>query len=146
VFLHELRCGKIVTVTISNEVSCPLCRGGCSKFDISPATSTSSRISVEERNGGYYVAGTRVSLDSIAQCFNEGLSPEAILGEFETLTLAQIFGAIAFYLENQPAIDSYRVRQMQRFEAVRRSANPLPAGLRQRLDSARDQIHSTHSE
>ena len=37
---------------------------------------------VEERDGGYYVAETRVSLDSIVECFNEGLSPEAILGEF----------------------------------------------------------------
>lgn len=105
-----------------------------------------AREYVEERNGGYYVAGTRVSLDSIVQCFNEGLSPEAILGEFETLTLAQVFGAIAFYLENQPAIDSYRMRQMQRFEAVRRGSKPLPDELRQRLDSAREQLHSTRSE
>lgn len=60
---------------------------------------------VEERNGGYCVTRTRVSLDSIVQCFNEGLSPEAILGEFETLSLAQVFGAITCYLENQPAID-----------------------------------------
>jgi uncharacterized protein (DUF433 family) len=33
----------------------------------------------EQRNGGYYVAGTRVSLDSIVECFNRGLSREAIL-------------------------------------------------------------------
>ena len=38
---------------------------------------------VEERNGGYYVAGTRVSLDSVVQGFREGLSPEAILEDFE---------------------------------------------------------------
>lgn len=101
---------------------------------------------VEERNGGYYVAGTRISLDSIVQCFSEGLSPEAIWGEFETLTLAQVFGAIAFYLDNQPAIDSYRMRQMQRFEAMRRATDPLPAGLIQRLDSAREHLHSTRSE
>jgi uncharacterized protein (DUF433 family) len=77
---------------------------------------------VEARNGGYYVAGSRVSLDSIVQCFNEGLSPEAIPGEFETLTLARVFGAIAFYLENQPAIDVYRVRQERRFECATRIA------------------------
>jgi uncharacterized protein (DUF433 family) len=59
---------------------------------------------VEERDGGYYVAGTRVSLDSIVQCFNEGLSPEAILEEFDTLTLAQVFGAITLYLENQASM------------------------------------------
>ena len=101
---------------------------------------------VEERNGGYYVAGTRVSLDSIVQCFNEGLSPEAILGEFETLTLAQVFGAITFYLESQPVIDAYRVRQKQRFEALRGASAPLPEGLRERLDAAREHLHSGHSE
>jgi uncharacterized protein (DUF433 family) len=100
---------------------------------------------VEDRNGGFYLAGTRVSLDSIVQCFNEGLSPEAITEEFESLTLAQVFGAITFYLENQPAIDAYRVRQNQRFEALRRSAASLPAPLRERLDAAREQIHSRHS-
>jgi uncharacterized protein (DUF433 family) len=101
---------------------------------------------VEERDGGYYVAGTRVSLDSIVQCFNEGLSPETILEEFDTLTLAQVFGVITFYLENQPAIDAYRVRQKQRFESVRRASAPLPADLRERLDAAREQLHSRRSE
>ena len=101
---------------------------------------------VEERSGGYYVSGTRISLDSIVQCFNEGLSPEAILEEFETLTLAQVFGAIAFYLEAQPAIDAYRMRQLKRFEATRRHADPLPAELRQRLDVVRQQLHSTYSK
>ena len=101
---------------------------------------------VEERNGGYYVAGTRVSLDSIVQCFSEGLSPEAILEEFENLTLAQVFGAITFYLENRPAIDAYRPRQKQRFEAVRQKSAPMPEGLRQRLATAREGLHSGLSE
>jgi uncharacterized protein (DUF433 family) len=101
---------------------------------------------VEERDGGYYLAGSRISLDSVVQCFNEGLSPETILGEFETLTLAQVFGAITFYLENQPAIDAYRMRQEQRFEATRRDAAPLPKKLRQRLVTAREQLHSGRSE
>lgn len=97
---------------------------------------------VEERNGGYYVAGTRISLDSIVQCFNEGLSPEAILAEFESLTLAKVFGTIAFHLEIQPAVDAYRLRQEQRFEATRRASAPLPAGLRARLEAARERLHS----
>ena len=33
---------------------------------------------VELRNGGYYLAGTRISLDSVVYSFNEGQSPEAI--------------------------------------------------------------------
>ncbi|MGO9255560.1 MAG: DUF433 domain-containing protein [Bryobacteraceae bacterium] len=101
---------------------------------------------MEERAGGYYVAGTRVSLDSIVQCLNEGLSPEAILGEFETLTLAQVYGAIAFYLDDQPAIDVYHLRQKQRFEAMQRASAPLPEGLRERLDAAREHLHSGRTE
>jgi uncharacterized protein (DUF433 family) len=104
-----------------------------------------SKEYLEQRNGGYYVAGTRVSLDSIVECFNQGLSPEAILGEFETLSLAQVFGAIAFYLENQPAIDAYRVCQMQRFEAARRASGSLPEGLSNRLEAARESLQSGHS-
>lgn len=97
---------------------------------------------VEERNQGYYLAGTRVSLDSIVECFNEGLSPEAIAGEFDTLTLAQVYGAITYYLENQPAIDSYRLRQKQRFAQLRSAAQPLAEELRERLQTARESLHS----
>jgi uncharacterized protein (DUF433 family) len=97
---------------------------------------------IEERNGGYYLAGTRVSLDSIVQCFNEGLSPEMIVTEFDTLTLAQVYGAIAHYLENQTAVDAYRVRQEQRFAEMRRAAEPLPRNLRERIEAAREHDRS----
>jgi len=97
---------------------------------------------VDRRNGGYYVAGTRVSLDSIVECFNNRLSPEAILGEFESLNLAQVFGAIAFYLENQANIDAYRVGQERRFDAIRRASEPLPKGLSERLTAARENLRS----
>ena len=37
---------------------------------------------VEQRNRGYYLAGTRISLDSVVYSFKEGQSPEAILEDF----------------------------------------------------------------
>ena len=99
---------------------------------------------IEERNGGYYVAGTRVSFDSIVQCFNDGMSAETLLGEFDTLALAQVYGAIAHYLEDQDSMDAYRVRQQQRFAATRRAAEPIPEELRNRIEAARRGLHSTH--
>jgi len=43
---------------------------------------------VEKHDGGYWVAGTRVSLDSIILAFLDGLSPETIATEcFPVLTL-----------------------------------------------------------
>ena len=40
---------------------------------------------VEKRDGGYYVAGTRVSLDSVVGEFRKGRSPEGILQAFPML-------------------------------------------------------------
>ena len=59
---------------------------------------------IDERDGGYYVAGTRISLDSVVCAFNEGLSPEAIQEDFPSLRRAAIYGAIAFYLDHRAAI------------------------------------------
>ena len=98
------------------------------------------KLYVERHDEGYWISGTRVSLDSIVHCFQEGMSAETILGEFETLTLAQVYGAIAYYLDNQAPVDVYLVRKKQRFEAARQAAEPLPEGLRSRLDAARQQL------
>jgi len=42
---------------------------------------------VEGRNGGYYVKGTRVSLDSVVYSFRNGESPETIRQNFPCLTV-----------------------------------------------------------
>ena len=77
---------------------------------------------VELRNGGYYLAGTRISLDSVVYSFNEGQSPEAIQSDFPSLKRSQIYGAIAFYLDRQAAIDQYLEETEREFEG---NAMPL---------------------
>lgn len=62
---------------------------------------------IEERNGGIYLAGTRVSLDSVLINFRHGASPEKIVQAFSTLKLSQVYGAIAYYLENEETINGY---------------------------------------
>lgn len=57
--------------------------------------------------GAYRIAGTRVSLDSVIYRFREGLSPESIAECFPALTLEHVYGAIAHYLANQEAMDTY---------------------------------------
>ena len=60
---------------------------------------------VEMRNSGYYVTGTRISLDSVVYLYRDGASAEAIQDDFPALSLEQIHGAIAFYLANQKSVD-----------------------------------------
>lgn len=71
---------------------------------------------IEQRHGGYYIAGTRISLDSVVYSFNEGPSPEAIQEDFPSLKRSQIYGAIAFYLDHQAAIDKYLEETEREFE------------------------------
>ncbi len=56
---------------------------------------------IEQRNGGFYITGTRVSLDSIVYSFKAGDSPETIRQNFSSLTLEQVYGAIAFCLAHE---------------------------------------------
>jgi hypothetical protein len=56
------------------------------------------------------------------------------------LTLAQVYGAIAHYLENQDAVDAYRILQQRRFAEMRRVTEKLPEGLHQRLKAAREHL------
>ena len=78
---------------------------------------------VEQRDGGYYVAGVRISLDSIVYAFNRGESPERILEEFPLLDkVSRVYGAIAFYLDHRAEIDKYLEDTEREFEG---SAIPL---------------------
>ena len=54
-----------------------------------------ARDYVEQRDGGYYVSDTRVSLDSIVYAFRRGESAETICQNFEVLNLEEVYGAIA---------------------------------------------------
>jgi uncharacterized protein (DUF433 family) len=95
---------------------------------------------VEQRNGGFYVAGTRVSLDSIVYSFKVGDSPETIRQNFSSLSLEQVYGAIAFYLAHEQEVDS-NIREGE--EEIQRSLPPLGESrpeLYARLERARHEI------
>jgi uncharacterized protein (DUF433 family) len=93
---------------------------------------------VEQRDGGYYIAGTRIALDSIVLAFKDGESPETILQSFPTAgPLVRIYGAITFYLENQEKVDVYLGEQARLWDEVRTRQTELPESLSLRLREAR---------
>lgn len=102
-----------------------------------------SKEYVEHREGGYYVSGTRVSLDSLIHAFRRGESPETICQNFEILRLEEVYGAIAYYLANQAGMDAYLVSQGHKWAQGKQAAAPLPASLRERLTRARDEMHTS---
>jgi uncharacterized protein (DUF433 family) len=94
---------------------------------------------VEQREDVYWVAGTRVSLDSIVYAFLDGQTVESIAQSFPVLTLEQVYGAITFYLANRPDIDAYLRREEAEFETLRQSWRTQDAMFYQKMANARRQ-------
>ena len=95
---------------------------------------------IEQREGVYYIPGTRISLDSIVDTFREGCSPEAIREDFEGLTLAHVYGAIAFYLDHQADIEGYLLQRKEQWAELERKGTPASPDLHARLDRARRNV------
>jgi uncharacterized protein (DUF433 family) len=100
---------------------------------------------VEQRDGGYWVAGTRVSLDSIVYAFLEGQTAESIAQAFPVLSLEQTYGSIAFYLANRSAVDAYLGTARDDYEAQRRSARVADPMFYRKLADAKRQIQAAPS-
>lgn len=94
---------------------------------------------VEQREGFYRVAGTRVSLDSIVYAFIAGQSAESIAQSYPVLRLEQVYGAIAFYLANRQAIDQCLEAQGQDYEAKREAARAADPMFYRKLADAKRQ-------
>lgn len=87
--------------------------------------------------GGWRLSGSRVSLDSIVHAYWEGLSPEATVEEFPSLSLEQVHGALAFYLRHQEEIDRYLAAQDARWEQLRKESEAANRPLLQRIRASR---------
>lgn len=99
---------------------------------------------IQERHGGYYIADTRVSLDSVVYAFKRGNSPEAIQQSFPLLRLGQIYGAIAFYLDHQPEVQQYLEDEELR---IQQSAIPLSEAnpeLWDRLQRVKEELRKSN--
>ncbi len=83
---------------------------------------TVARQYVEFSEGDYFVTGSRVLLEAVVSEFFDGRSPETIQQSFPTLKLAEVYGAIAFYLDHQAEINSCLQQRRADYEA-RRQAN-----------------------
>jgi uncharacterized protein (DUF433 family) len=90
---------------------------------------------VERRDGDFYIKGSRVPLDSVVHEFRAGSSPESIREAFPTLSLEQVYGAIAFFLGHQGEVEESIHNAEQAWNEFE-SSHPVPASIRDRLRDA----------
>ena len=88
-----------------------------------------------DAHGVCRVAGTRVTLLTLIDAFQEGATPEEIYQEYPSVSLADVYAVIAFYLGHRDEIDAYleTVREQEaRVIQQIKSRSPL-AEIRRRL-------------
>lgn len=93
---------------------------------------------VRERDGVLYVGATEVTAHSlIAAWRNEGYSAEELRTSFPALTLAQVYGAIAYYLEHRQALDARFAADDQEYYQQRKRDREADPDFYRRLDERR---------
>jgi uncharacterized protein (DUF433 family) len=90
--------------------------------------------------GTIRVGNTRVTLDTIVTAYKQGESPEVIADQYPTLSLADIFAAITYYLRHREEVEEYLAERQQRGEEIRRKheARFSQSGLKEELLARRD--------
>ena len=69
--------------------------------------------------GSLVVTGTRVPLDVIVGDFNQGASAEEIALAYPSVSLADVYAVIAYYLRHQEHVDTYIAERDERAAAAR---------------------------
>lgn len=95
---------------------------------------------IEQRGEGYYISGSRISLDSVVYAFRRGEAPETILDHFPSIgSIGKVYGAFA--LDHDQEVDAYLSEQERKWEEDR-LRNPVELVAKVRLEKERRAIPS----
>jgi uncharacterized protein (DUF433 family) len=79
-----------------------------------------------DADGTVRVAGSRVTLDTIVSAFRRGNTAEQIQDSFPSLSLSQIYGVIAWYIDHQDEAEEYLKERRTEAEAIRQEIESQP--------------------
>ena len=86
--------------------------------------------------GVIHIANTRVTLDVVIAAYQHGATPNEINQGFPTLSLAEIYAVLAYYLSNQEQVHTYLSERDEQTELIYREIEvkrPATFDLRSRL-------------
>ncbi len=88
-----------------------------------------------DEHGVMRVGQTRVPIDTVVYCFNEGASPEEITLRYTSLALPDVYAVINYYLHNKAEVDAYIIRREEEANRMQTEMEQRfpPHGIRERL-------------
>jgi uncharacterized protein (DUF433 family) len=94
------------------------------------------RVPIEtDADGVTRVGGTRVTLDTLVAAFDAGATAEEIAQQYPSVSLADIYSVIAYYLRHRPEVRTYLGKRLEQSTRVRAENERRfdPTGVRDRL-------------
>jgi uncharacterized protein (DUF433 family) len=88
-----------------------------------------------DTDGVVRIGSTRVTLDTIVGAFRDGTPAETIADQYPSLSLAEVYAVIGYYLRHQPEVEAYLREREQLAKEVRQQneVRCTPVGVRDRL-------------
>jgi uncharacterized protein (DUF433 family) len=80
----------------------------------------------QDETGTVRIEGSRVTLDTVIAAFERGATAEQIQDSFPSLSLRQIYAAIAYCLDRQDEVEAYLKERKVEAEAIRREVESQP--------------------
>jgi uncharacterized protein (DUF433 family) len=102
---------------------------------------------VADATGTIRVGGSRVTLDVVVRAYESGMEPEAIARAYDVLDVADVFGAVAYYLRHRTEVQAYLHRREEEAARLRSlvEANQPPGLTREELLARRSQREKDHA-
>lgn len=88
-----------------------------------------------DADGVIRVGGTRVTLDTLVAAFDAGATAEEIVQQYPSVTLADVYSVIAYYLHHESEVRAYLTQRRRQATEVREENERRfdPSGVRDRL-------------
>ena len=94
--------------------------------------------------GIIHIAGTRVTLDCVAEMFEDGASPEEIAQEYDALQLDDVYAVLTYLLRNRDEVNAYLSdRGVGREQICRTIDEEFPKTLRSKLMNAKRDLEAS---
>jgi uncharacterized protein (DUF433 family) len=72
-----------------------------------------------DEGGAVRIGRSRISLDLVVEQYENGMTPEDMVRAYDTLVLADVHAAIAYYLRHREEVRAYLKRRQEQAESLR---------------------------
>ena len=102
----------------------------------------------EDPSGAVRVGRSRVLLELVIRAFQDGATPESIVQSYPSVSLADVYGVIAYYLRHRHDVDDYLQARRHQADTLRReieAKQPSRVDLRAKLLARKAQMELAHA-